>query len=69
VSTTFLYFTFSSINPSKYHASLFLNLTGRTYRDVLNAASWAVFQEGYTRGFGADGDHLKTPEERPFRER
>lgn len=40
-----------------------LNLTGRTYHDVLNAASWAVFQESYTQGFGADGDHLKTPEE------
>jgi hypothetical protein len=40
-----------------------LNLTGRTYQDVLNAASWAVFQEGYTKGFGADGDHLKTPED------
>jgi len=40
-----------------------LNLTGRTYRDVLSAACWAVFQEGYTKGFGADGDHLKTPEE------
>jgi len=40
-----------------------LNLTGRTYKDVLAAASWAVFQEGYTKGFGADGDHLKTAEE------
>jgi hypothetical protein len=40
-----------------------LNLTGRTYPDVLAAASWAVFQEGYTGGFGADGDHLKTAAE------
>lgn len=40
-----------------------LNLTGRTYKDVLDAASVAVFQEGYTAGFGADGDHLKTPPE------
>ena len=40
-----------------------LILTGRTYEDVLYAASWAVFQEGYTSGFGADGDHLKTEEE------
>ncbi len=40
-----------------------LNLTGRTYPDVLAAASWAVFQEGYIKGFGADGDHLKTAEE------
>ncbi len=36
-----------------------LDLTGRTYDDVLDAASWAVFQEGYHEGFGADGDHLK----------
>ena len=40
-----------------------LNLTGRTYEGVLDDASWAVFQEGYTGGFGADGDHLKKPEE------
>jgi len=37
-----------------------LNLTGRTYEDVLSAAVWAVFQEGYKKGYGADGDHLKT---------
>ncbi|CAM3442970.1 tagaturonate epimerase family protein [Marinicrinis lubricantis] len=36
-----------------------LNLTGRRYEDVLDAASYAVFQEGYKDGFGADGDHLK----------
>jgi tagaturonate epimerase len=40
-----------------------LNLTGRTYEDVLCDVSWAVFQEGYQKGFGADGDHLKTPDE------
>ncbi|NLC68206.1 MAG: hypothetical protein GX754_05365, partial [Clostridiaceae bacterium] len=40
-----------------------LNLTFRTYKDVLCAAAWAVFQEGYTSGYGADGDHLKTREE------
>ena len=40
-----------------------LSLTGRNYKDVLDAASWAVFQEGYTSGFGADGDHLKKTEE------
>lgn len=38
-----------------------LNLTGRTYTDVINAASWSVFEEGYMDGFGADGDHLKNP--------
>lgn len=40
-----------------------LSLTGRDYSDVLSAASWAVFQEGYEKGFGADGDHLKTAAE------
>ncbi|MDA8441395.1 MAG: tagaturonate epimerase family protein [Peptococcaceae bacterium] len=37
-----------------------LTLTERTFRQVLDAATWAVFQEDYTNGFGADGDHLKT---------
>ncbi|MDR1956646.1 MAG: tagaturonate epimerase family protein [Treponema sp.] len=37
-----------------------LHLTGRTYEDVLDAVSFAVFREGFTKGFGADGDHLKT---------
>lgn len=37
-----------------------LTLTNRTYEDVLDAATFAVFREGYTQGFGADGDHLKT---------
>lgn len=36
-----------------------LNLTNRTMDDVLDAACFAVFQEGYKGGFGADGDHLK----------
>ncbi|WP_373895053.1 tagaturonate epimerase family protein [Virgibacillus natechei] len=36
-----------------------LNLTGRTMNDILDAASFAVLQEGYKGGFGADGDHLK----------
>ncbi len=40
-----------------------LNLTGRTYKDVLDDTTWAVFQEGYKEGFGADGDHLKTSKE------
>ncbi len=37
-----------------------LDLTNRSYEDVLDSASWAVFQEGYTSPWGADGDHLKT---------
>ena len=40
-----------------------LNLTERTYKDVLDSATFAVFREGYKKGFGADGDHLKTPED------
>jgi len=40
-----------------------LNLTGRTYEDVLDAASLYVFREDFTHGFGADGDHLKKPED------
>lgn len=40
-----------------------LNLTNRTYEDVLDCVTFAVFREGYKKGFGADGDHLKTPED------
>lgn len=40
-----------------------LALTGRTYEDVLDAAAYAVLQEGYTDGYGADGDHLKKIED------
>jgi hypothetical protein len=36
-----------------------LNLTGRTYNEVVDSAMWAVFQEGWRGGYGADGDHLK----------
>lgn len=36
-----------------------LTLTKRSYEDVLDAASFAVFKYGYHEGFGADGDHLK----------
>ena len=34
--------------------------TGRDYRGVIRDAAWAVFQEDYRRGYGADGDHLKS---------
>ncbi len=40
-----------------------LELTNRTYVDVLDAATWAVFQAGYQGGYGADGDHLKKIED------
>lgn len=36
-----------------------LTRTNRTPEDVMDAAVWAVFQEGYKDGFGADADHLK----------
>lgn len=40
-----------------------LTLTNRTFSDVIAAAAFGVFQEGYKGGYGADGDHLKTKEE------
>jgi hypothetical protein len=40
-----------------------LTLTGRTFEEVIAAASFGVLQVGYTGGYGADGDHLKTREE------
>lgn len=40
-----------------------LNFTKRTYDDVLDAATFAVFQEGYEEGYGFDGDHLKKIDE------
>ncbi|KAB2837285.1 MAG: hypothetical protein F9K45_13045, partial [Melioribacteraceae bacterium] len=40
-----------------------LTRTGRIPADVMCAAVWAVFQEGYKNGFGADADHLKTTQD------
>lgn len=40
-----------------------LSLTGRSFSEVLLAAGWSVFEEGYRDGWGADGDHVKTPYE------
>jgi len=40
-----------------------LTRTKRTPDDVMDAAIWAVFQEGYKSGFGSDADHLKTTED------
>jgi hypothetical protein len=37
-----------------------LSLTGRTFQSVVDDAAFLVFQCGYTDGYGADGDHLKT---------
>jgi hypothetical protein len=34
--------------------------TARTPDEVMDAATWGVFQEGWREGYGADADHLKT---------
>jgi len=34
--------------------------TGRTPQQVIDDATWGVFQEGWRDGYGADADHLKT---------
>jgi len=37
-----------------------LTRTHRTHQEVIDAATWAVLQEGYREPWGADADHLKT---------
>ena len=37
-----------------------LERTERTPDEVLDAATWAVLEEGWTEAWGADADHLKT---------
>jgi len=37
--------------------------TGRSPQDVMDAATWGVFQEGFAEGFGSDADHLQQPED------
>jgi hypothetical protein len=37
--------------------------TGRTPQQVMDEATWGIFQEGWMGGFGADADHLKNPED------
>jgi hypothetical protein len=37
--------------------------TGRTPQQVMDEAMWGVFAENWQEGFGADADHLKTPED------
>ncbi len=36
--------------------------TFRTAQEVIDDATWGVFQEGWRQGHGADADHLKSPE-------
>ncbi len=37
--------------------------TGRTPQDVIDDATFGVFQEGWNKGYAADADHIKTVEE------
>jgi hypothetical protein len=37
-----------------------LELAGRSYKEIIDPVTWAVFQEGFTEPWGADGDHLKS---------
>ena len=37
--------------------------TSRTPDEVMDDATWGVFQEGFRGGFGSDADHLKTTED------
>jgi hypothetical protein len=37
--------------------------TGRSPEEVMDTATFGVFEEGYREGFGADADHLKTKED------
>jgi hypothetical protein len=36
-----------------------LTLTSRSFTEVLDSSTWAVFAEGFRSPWGADGDHLK----------
>ncbi|MBT2653041.1 tagaturonate epimerase family protein [Oceanobacillus sp. ISL-73] len=40
-----------------------LTLTKRTMEDMIDTATFAVFQEGYKDGFGIDADHIKKEED------
>jgi len=37
--------------------------TQRSPQQVIDAATWGVFQEGWRAGYGSDADHLKTKED------
>jgi len=39
-----------------------MSRTGRSPRQVMDDATWGVVQAGFRDGFGADADHLKTPD-------
>jgi hypothetical protein len=53
---------FSGIAPIFAQQSVRENArTGRTPQQVMDDATWGVFQEGWHEPWGADADHLKTP--------
>lgn len=53
---------FSNIAPIFVQQSVRENArTGRTPQQVMDDATWGVFQEGWHKPWGADADHLKTP--------
>jgi hypothetical protein len=53
---------FTSIAPVFAQQSVRENArTGRTPQQVLDDATWGIFQEGWRDPSGADADHLKTP--------
>jgi hypothetical protein len=53
---------FSGIAPIFAQQSVRENArTGRTPRQVMDDATWGLFQEGWREPWGADADHLKTP--------
>jgi hypothetical protein len=40
-----------------------MNRTGRSPQQVLDDATWGIFEEGWRAGAGADADHLKTTQD------
>jgi hypothetical protein len=55
---------FSGIAPIFAQQSVRENArTGRTPQQVLDDATWGLFQEGWRDPWGADADHLKTPDD------
>ncbi len=40
-----------------------MSRTIRSAEEVMDDATWGVFQEGFTGGFGSDADHLKTEQD------
>lgn len=40
-----------------------LSRTGRSFRDVLDAATWGALEAGWTAGYAADADHLRTADD------